>query len=81
MKTADLKIDLHRLIDQIEDSRLLQAVYIILSRETAEGKVSDWNKLSEVEKQAITEGLDDIENGRVSTHEEVMARIRSKYKI
>jgi len=30
-------------------------------------------------KQAINEGLDDIKNGRVSSHEAVMKEIKEKY--
>jgi len=30
-------------------------------------------------EESIKEGLDDIENGRVSSHETVMSEIRAKY--
>ncbi len=79
MDSIQLKTDLHRLIDQIEDSRLLQAVHMILAREVGQDQQVDWNHLSEAEKQAIGEGLEDIDNGHVSPHEEVMGRIKSKF--
>ncbi|MDO1451844.1 hypothetical protein Q0590_36580 [Rhodocytophaga aerolata] len=79
MDSIQLKTDLHRLIDQIEDSRLLQAVHMILAREVGQDQPVDWDQLSADEKQAISEGLDDIANGHVSSHEEVMGRIKSKF--
>ncbi len=79
MDSIQLKTDLHRLIDQIEDSRLLQAVHTILAREVGQDQPVDWDQLSTAEKQAISEGLDDIAKGHVSSHEEVMSRIKSKF--
>jgi predicted transcriptional regulator len=81
MNTIQLKTDLHRLIDQIEDNRLLQAVHVILAREVPQDHEVDWDSLSEARREAIQEGLDDIENGRVSSHKEVMQRIKSKYDL
>ena len=79
MDSLQLKTDLHRLIDQIEDSRLLQAVHMILSREVGQDQHIDWDQLTSDEKQAIGEGLEDIDHGRVSTNEEVMSRIKSRF--
>jgi predicted transcriptional regulator len=81
MTTNDLKTDLHRLIDQVQDSHLLQAVHIILAREVAHDREVSWSELSPEVKQAIEEGLADIENGHVSSHKDVMDRVKSKFKL
>lgn len=60
---------------------MLQAVHIILAREVGQDQPIDWNQLTDAEKQAINEGLEDLDNGRVSTHEEVMSRIISKFNL
>lgn len=42
-------------------------------------KTGDWyDELSEEAKKSIDEGLDDIKNGRVYPHDEVMAEARKK---
>ncbi len=81
MDSIQLKTDLHRLIDQIQDNRLLQAVHMILAREARQDQLVEWDQLSEDEKQAISEGLEDIDQGRISSHEEVMSRIKAKFNL
>jgi predicted transcriptional regulator len=81
MTRNDLKTELHRLIDQVQDSHLLQAVHIILAREVAHDQEVNWSELSPEAKQAIEEGSADIEKGHVSSHKDVMDRVKSKFKL
>ena len=77
MSTADLKLNLHQLIDGVSDNSVLKAVYTLLSKATSHQE--DWyDSLSENEKVSIERGLEDLKNGRTLSHEDAMKRISQK---
>ena len=80
MSTAELKYNLVKLIESINDSQTLQAIYTLLSKKT-ETEIDFWNELSDEEKAGIEEGLAQIERGETIPHEEVMAEIKRKYNL
>jgi len=65
MSKNDLKTSLHALIDSIEDSTVLQAYLILLSRE-AKSQEDFWHNVDDETKFAINEGLADFDAGRHS---------------
>ena len=74
----NIKIELHQLIDQIGDDKVLEAVYTLLSNQpvayTTEGK-----PLNQMAYEAmIEEGEEDIRQGKVYSHEEVKALFNQK---
>lgn len=77
MSTAELKSNLHKLIEDTDDPEKLKTTFNILSEDNDDKDL--WDALSDEEKAAITEGLDDIENGRVYTHEEVKKQMKVKF--
>jgi predicted transcriptional regulator len=78
MSTADLKLNLHQLIDGVSDNSVLEAVYTLLSKAIANQDEDWYDLLSEKEKAAIKRGLEDLENRRSVTHESAMKRISEK---
>jgi predicted transcriptional regulator len=70
------KIQLIAMITQLNDSDVLDAIENLL----LESKKDWWDTISEAEKKAIDRGLDDIKNGRVVSHEQVMKEIDKKFK-
>ena len=76
----NIKKGLHELIDSVDDEAALVICKQILEREAAR-EVDFWDKLSEEEKAGIERGLADVEAGRVSTHEEVMSRVKEKFNL
>jgi hypothetical protein len=62
MGTTELKSNLHRIVDQIEDERLLRAIYGFLKlRENSEdGKI--WNSLTEEQKKEVMLAYDESED-------------------
>ena len=77
MSTADLKLNLHQLIDGVSDNSVLEAVYTLLSKATA--NQDDWySSLPEKDKASIDRGLDDLNNHRAVSHEAAMKRISEK---
>jgi hypothetical protein len=74
MSTAELKLNLHNLIESIEDENFLNAIYVMLTHRTSPSANTRWDELPEALKQEIEEGLKDIENGEVVDHEVVMKK-------
>ncbi len=75
---SNIKIELHQMIDRIEDNKVLEAVYTLLANQpvafTTEGK-----PLSQMAYEAmIEEGEEDIRTGKVYSHEEVKAHFKQK---
>jgi len=76
MDIQSLKLDLISKIMSIEKPTLLIEINKILKKENN----SDWWDNLPVEVQeSILEGLTDIENGNVLTHEQVMQEAKQKY--
>jgi predicted transcriptional regulator len=71
-----LKLDLVKKIIQTEKPSLLLEIEKIFSSE----KPKDWwDELPKEVKESIMEGLDDIKNGNVYSHEQVINEARQKY--
>lgn len=62
MAEANLKANLHKIVDRIEDERLLRAIYSFLQiRERAEdGHL--WNSLTQEQKSELLQAYDDSED-------------------
>ena len=69
---AHRKIELINRITQLNDVNILSSIEKIFTKNKADW----WETISDEEKNAIEEGLDDIRNGRVIPHAEVMQEIK-----
>ena len=68
------KIQLIQMISQVYNSELLREIEnVILS-----SKSDWWNIISNSEKKAIEEGLEDYKKGKLLSHGEVMSKIKSR---
>ena len=64
----NIKHELHAMIDLIKDESILSAVYTILKKEWQAEEM--YVSVSDVELQAIDEGLAQLDNGEEYSHEE-----------
>lgn len=80
MSTAELKSNLYKLIDSINDSKTLQSIYTLISNKGV-SEVDFWDELSDEQKAEIEESIAQADRGEVIPHEEVMARIKERYKL
>jgi len=78
MSTAELKSNLHKLIDKAEDDKMLKVAYLLLSKKE-EGIKDWWDTISAKEKAAIEEGLKDIKRGNIFSHDKVMQEIKAEF--
>ena len=77
MSTLELKEKLISRILQTENKPLLDEVFRLLEPEEEEAEIL---QLSPQQRQAILEGLDDVENGRFLTNEQADKEIREWLK-
>ena len=75
---ADIKGQLHQMIDQIGDDKVLEAVYTLLSNSVVAYSVEGQGLNQSAYEAFIKEGEDDIVSGRVYSHEEVISRFNQK---
>lgn len=75
MSTAEIKSSLHQLIDEVQDSKMLKAIYTLLSKNKVV-EVDFWDELSDAQKASVERGLAQADKGEFKSHKEVM----KKYK-
>jgi predicted transcriptional regulator len=76
MDIQALKLDLISKIMSIDKPTLLIEINKILQKEN---KTDWWDNLPLEVQESIQEGLTDIQNGNVLTHEQVMHEAKQKY--
>jgi hypothetical protein len=62
MSTAELKTTLHRIVDEIEDERLLRAIYAFLEERTTRDAGRSWEKLTEEQREEVLLAYEESEN-------------------
>lgn len=72
----DIKTHLKQLIENETDAGLLEAIRTILERT---GSFTVKTELTNDEKSAIDKGLRSVNEGKVSSNDEVFSSIRDKY--
>ncbi len=73
---TELREGLHKMIEQIKDVSILQAVYVILEHEKRHEENSDdfYDTLDPLLQASIERGLEQIKNGETVPHDEVKKR-------
>ncbi len=73
---ADLRQGLHKMIEEIKDVSILQAVFVILERERRHEEVGEdfYDALHPLLQASIERGLTQIKNGKTVPHGEVRKR-------
>jgi hypothetical protein len=62
MGTAELKLNLHKIVDRIEDERLLRAIFSFLSQREKSEESRMWNSLTEEQKKEVLKAYDESED-------------------
>ena len=79
MGTIELKSELISLIEKIEDNKVLNAIYVLLTKQTGtEKKVDFWDELPEEVRNDIDEAIEEADRGEGIPHKEAMRQIRAK---
>jgi hypothetical protein len=73
MSLLELKSDIYRLVEETEDSQVLEIIQSLLSNPSSQQKEA-WNDIGEYTKKSIERGLEDIKNGKVHNAWEVLKK-------
>jgi predicted transcriptional regulator len=79
MSTAELR-NIITQYTNVADDKLLRIVKAVFESYTNE-EADIYDELPETFQKLINKGLEDIKEGRVRSHEEVMKSIREKYNL
>lgn len=79
MTLSDLKLKIFQQIDSLEKDRLPELYGILINYINGGKDASDWEKLTEEQKQGINDAIQEIDSGKGVSHEEAMAKIRKTY--
>lgn len=77
MNSIELKSDLHKLIDNINDMAILNAVKTLLSKQV-EGE-DFWDELPDDTKESIEESLRQAQSNKTIPHNDVIKEAKEKY--
>jgi hypothetical protein len=76
MSTTELKSNLFKAIDAIQDGKTLKSIYSFISKKTSP---DFWDTLTEEQKTEIDKALKDLHSGTGISHATVMAKYKGKY--
>jgi hypothetical protein len=80
MNAVQLKTDLHNLIDKADDLNILQAVKIILAKESR--TQIDWAETISISlKEELEASIEEADQGKNISHEEAMRQIKNRYDL
>lgn len=79
MTISDLKLKIFRQIDSLEKNQVEELYGVLVNFINEKKDIDDWEKLTEEQKQGITDAIDEIDSGKGIAHEKVMATVRKKY--
>ena len=79
MTVSELKLQLFRQIDNLEKSKLEELYGVVTNFINSSKDISDWDKLSDNQKQGLLDAIEEIKKGQGTSHEEVMNKFHSKY--
>jgi hypothetical protein len=79
MTTSELKLRLFRQIDSLEKSKLEEVYGVVTNYINGNRDLSEWDKLSDIQKQGIIDAIEEIKEGKGIPNKLVMDKIRKKY--
>jgi hypothetical protein len=79
MTVSDLKLRIFRQIDSLEKNRLEEFYGLLMNYINGQRDISDWDILSNNQKQGILDALDEIESGKGVPNKVVLDKFRKKY--
>lgn len=79
MTDSDLKLRLFREIDALDKDKLEEVYGVLINYINGQKELSDWDKLSDVQRQGILDAAYEIDEGKGIPNQVVLDRIRRKY--
>ena len=81
MTTLQVKSELHKIIDSIDDISILKAIRLLLQKDLTKEEIDFWDTLPNDIKKSIEQGIYQADAGELVSHESVMNEVKEKYNI
>ena len=81
MSESEIRKNIKRRLDRIHNMKLLKAIETLLEGFEKEDAGDWWETISEEERKAIDEGIEQLKRGESHDYEEVRAEIKKKHGI
>ncbi len=79
MNTSDLKLKIFRQVDSLENTRLQDLYGILTNFINGHKDISDWDSLTDDQKQGIDAAIEEIDAGKGISNDKVISKYRKKY--
>ena len=79
MNDAEIKLELFRKIDMLEESELEEVYGILLNFLNSKNDYNEWDQLTNEQKDAILYGVKELDEGMGILHENLMEKYKKKY--
>ena len=79
MTVSDLKLKLFRQIDNLEENKLEEVYGLLINFINGQKDVSEWEELSENQKNGVFNAIDEIEAGKSIPNKIVLEKFRKNY--
>ena len=79
MTVSDLKLKIFRQVDSLEKSRLEEFYGLLMNYVNGKKDISDWDKLSDAQRQGIWDAIDEIDSQKGVSNKVVIDKFRKKY--
>ena len=79
MTVSDLKLKIFRQIDSLEKNRLEEFYGFLMNYINSKKDLSDWEKLSDAQKQGLFDAIDEIRSGKGVSNKSVIDKLHKKY--
>jgi hypothetical protein len=79
MTVSDLKLKIFRQVDSLEKSRLEEFYGLLMNYVNGERDISDWDKLSDPQKQGILDAIDELDSKKGISNKIVIEKFRKRY--
>lgn len=79
MSTAELKLDIFRKIDGLDNESLEKVYGYLMNFINSTDDKADWKDLSPQQQEAILIGIKELDDGLGISHDEIIAKYRKEY--
>lgn len=80
MTATELKVDLHRIIENLKLDQLNEVSGLIKNYVHGRDEEAEWNSISDIQKEGLLQAKYSIQKNNGTIHTEVMKQFRQKIK-
>lgn len=79
MSTAEIKVEIFREIDRLDEFYLTKIHKYIMNIMEIKNETAEWNKLTPTQKSGLIDALREAEDGKVMPNIEILSKYKKMY--